>query len=62
MVGLVSPEGDKLIVGLGVGLDDVSEVCANEGNATTVAVATAISELSKVFIKRFFADRSAASS
>src|SRR5437588_10816273 len=46
MLGLVRPDGDKVIVGLG----DVSEVCANDGNATRVAVTTAISELDRVFI------------
>ena len=50
MLGLVRPDGDKVIVGLGVGLGDDSEVCANDGNATRVAVTTAISELDRVFI------------
>jgi len=50
MLGLVRPDGDKVIVGLGVGLGDDSEVCANDGNATKVAVTTAISELDRVFI------------
>src|SRR5205807_7897668 len=50
MLGLVRPDGDKVIVGLGVGLGDDSEVCANDGKATKVAVTTAISELDRVFI------------
>ena len=50
VLGLVRPDGDKVIVGLGVGLGDVSEVCANDGNATRVAVTTTISELERVFI------------
>jgi hypothetical protein len=50
MLGLVRPDGDNVMVGLGVGLVEVSEVCANAGKATSVAVATAINELGKVFI------------
>src|SRR6266404_2243543 len=51
------------MVGFGVGLGDVSEVCANDGNATRVAVTTAMSELGKVFIRSHsFRDRLAASS
>src|SRR5438309_9484388 len=46
MLGLVRPAGDKVIIGLG----DVSEVCANDGNATRVAMKTTISELDRVFI------------
>ena len=49
-LGLVRPEGDKVIVGLGVRLGDVSEVCANDGNVTRVAVTTVISKQNKVFI------------
>src|SRR5438105_6699961 len=50
MLGLVRPDGDNVIVGLGVRLGDVSEVCANDGNATRVAVTTTISELESLFI------------
>src|SRR5947209_5186966 len=51
MLGLARPDGDKVIVGLGVGRGDVSEVCANDGNATRVAaVTTAIRDRERVFI------------
>ncbi len=58
MLGLVRPDGDNLIVGLGLGLGEVSEVCANEGKATSVAVVTAINELCKVFIKAILSEAS----